>query len=79
MTSLTQSQLPKGDPSDHVPVLPADLTDEQGCVRLTNKAIAMAKQALVKRGTPSAALRVGVRGGGCSGGSYAKEFADKIR
>ncbi len=79
MTSLTQSQLPKADPSDHLPVLPADLADEQGCVRLTNKAIAMAKQALMKRGTPGAALRVGVRGGGSPGVSYAIEFSDKIR
>ena len=31
---------------------------------------------LRKRGTPDAALRVGVRGGGCSGFSYVLEFAD---
>lgn len=33
-------------------------------------------EALVKRGTPNAALRVGVRGGGCSGFSYVLEFSD---
>jgi len=32
---------------------------------------------LRKRGTPDAALRVGVRGGGCSGFSYVLEFADE--
>lgn len=32
---------------------------------------------LRKRGTPDAALRVGVRGGGCSGFSYVLEFSDK--
>ena len=32
---------------------------------------------LRKRGTPEAALRVGVRGGGCSGFAYVLEFADK--
>lgn len=32
---------------------------------------------LRKRGTPDAALRVGVRGGGCSGFAYVLEFADK--
>jgi iron-sulfur cluster assembly protein len=53
--------------------------DATGIVRLTLKAIEMAKQALLKRGTPEAALRLGVRGGGCSGASYAIEFADKIR
>ncbi len=31
---------------------------------------------LRKRGTPDAALRVGVRGGGCSGFAYVLEFAD---
>ncbi len=33
-------------------------------------------EALMKRGTPDAALRVGVRGGGCSGFSYVLEFSD---
>jgi iron-sulfur cluster assembly protein len=31
---------------------------------------------LAKRGTPDAAIRIGVRGGGCSGFSYAIEFDD---
>jgi iron-sulfur cluster assembly protein len=31
---------------------------------------------LRKRGTPASALRVGVRGGGCSGFAYVLEFAD---
>jgi iron-sulfur cluster assembly protein len=48
-------------------------------IDLTPKAIEMAKKALERRGTPAAALRLGVRGGGCSGVSYAIEFADKIR
>ncbi|MBM4356756.1 MAG: iron-sulfur cluster assembly accessory protein [Deltaproteobacteria bacterium] len=34
------------------------------------------KEALAKRKTPNASLRVGVRGGGCSGFSYVLEFAD---
>jgi iron-sulfur cluster assembly protein len=48
-------------------------------VLLTPKAIEMAKKALAKRGTPGAALRLGVRGGGCSGASYAIEFSEKVR
>jgi iron-sulfur cluster assembly protein len=81
--SLTTSR--KTDPSDHVPVLPTNLGDGQNAmdastgVRLTPKAISMAKAALVKRGTPNAFLRLGVRGGGCSGVSYAIEFSDKRR
>lgn len=48
-------------------------------VALTPKAVDMAKKALLRRGTPESALRLGVRGGGCSGVAYAIEFADKIR
>jgi iron-sulfur cluster assembly protein len=78
--SLTRSTAPKAtDPSEHVPVLPSNSVDEHGGVRLTPKAIEMAKLALQKRGTPSASLRLGVRGGGCSGVSYAIEFSDKVR
>ena len=31
---------------------------------------------LAKRGTPDAAIRIGIRGGGCSGFSYSIEFDD---
>lgn len=48
-------------------------------IQLTAKAIQMGKKALERRGTPTAALRLGVRGGGCSGLAYAIEFADKVR
>ncbi|HEY6881366.1 MAG TPA: iron-sulfur cluster assembly accessory protein [Polyangiales bacterium] len=48
-------------------------------IRLTPKAIEMAKKAIAKRAEPAEGLRLGVRGGGCSGVSYAIEFADKIR
>jgi iron-sulfur cluster assembly protein len=43
---------------------------------LTPKAVAMAKSRFQKRGTPDAALRLGVRGGGCSGFNYVIEFSD---
>lgn len=80
--SLTASQARKTDPSEHVPLSPLNLPSDQdplAGVRLTAKAISMAKGALVKRGTPNASLRLGVRGGGCSGVSYAIEFSDKVR
>jgi iron-sulfur cluster assembly protein len=77
--SLTRSTAPKTDPSEHVPLMASNIVDEQAAVRLTKKAIEMAKEALIKRGTPTASLRLGVRGGGCSGVSYAIEFSDKVR
>jgi iron-sulfur cluster assembly protein len=68
------------DPAEHVPQAPEGFAgDAKEIVQLTPKAIRMAKQALMKRGTPAAALRLGVRGGGCSGVSYAIEMADKTR
>lgn len=45
---------------------------------LTPKAIDKAKFSLLKRGTPDAALRLGVKGSGCSGLAYLIEFEDKI-
>jgi iron-sulfur cluster assembly protein len=45
-------------------------------VTITDGAVAYAKQRLAQRGTPDAAIRLGVRGGGCSGFSYVIEFSD---
>ena len=45
-------------------------------VSLTPKAVEMAKKQLAKRGTPDAAIRLGLKGGGCSGFSYVIEFSD---
>jgi len=43
---------------------------------VSDKAVDAIRAALAKRGTPDAALRVGIKGGGCSGFSYVIEFAD---
>jgi iron-sulfur cluster assembly protein len=45
-------------------------------IGVSPKAVEGVRAALKKRGTPDAALRVGVRGGGCSGFSYVIEFSD---
>jgi len=45
-------------------------------VTITDAAVDYAKKRLVQRGTPDAAIRLGVRGGGCSGFSYVIEFSD---
>lgn len=45
-------------------------------IALTPKALEMAKSKLAKRGTPEAAIRLGLRGGGCSGFTYVLEFSD---
>jgi len=44
---------------------------------LTPSAAEVMRQQLLKRGTPDAAIRFGIRGGGCTGYSYVFEFSDK--
>ena len=55
-------------------------TDAKGAsdtmITLTPLAAEKVKDLLVSRGNAQAGLRVGVRGGGCSGNSYFMEFCD---
>jgi iron-sulfur cluster assembly protein len=48
----------------------------QAMITLTPVAASKVKELLTGRGSPNAGLRVGVRGGGCSGNSYFMEFCD---
>jgi iron-sulfur cluster assembly protein len=45
-------------------------------ITITDTAAREVKKQATKRGTPEAALRVGIRGGGCTGFSYLFEWAD---
>ena len=45
-------------------------------IEVTPKAATAIRKQLVKRGTLDASLRVGLRGGGCSGFTYVIEFHD---
>ncbi len=45
-------------------------------IGITDAAVAYAKEKLAKRGTPNAAIRLGIKGGGCSGFSYVIQFED---
>lgn len=45
-------------------------------VHITDAAVQYAKRRLAQRGTPEAAVRLGIRGGGCSGFQYVIEFSD---
>lgn len=67
---------PVTEPTSTPPVAP---TTEESRIELTPKAVEMAKKAIARREQPTAGLRLGVRGGGCSGASYVIEFAEKIR
>ena len=45
-------------------------------VHVSPAAVAYAKRRLAERETPEAAIRMGIRGGGCSGFQYVIEFDD---
>ena len=47
-------------------------------IEMTERAAGRAKEMLIKRGTPQAAIRIGVATSGCSGLSYKFEYADTI-
>jgi iron-sulfur cluster assembly protein len=46
-------------------------------ITLTHTAGRKVQELMTSRGVPAAGLRIGVRGGGCSGNSYFMEFADQ--
>lgn len=46
-------------------------------IHITERAARKAKMLLAKRGSPDAAVRLGIKGGGCSGLAYVIEFDDK--
>jgi iron-sulfur cluster assembly protein len=50
--------------------------DTGAIVELTAAAAAKIQKLLTQRGTPAAGLRIGVRGGGCSGNSYFMEYCE---
>jgi iron-sulfur cluster assembly protein len=76
---MTQVEPQKQDPLAGIEALVPENVEGTPDIRLTKKAVEMAKKSIERRGVPTEGLRLGVKGGGCSGVSYAIEFADKIR
>ncbi|MBK9264712.1 MAG: iron-sulfur cluster assembly accessory protein [Polyangiaceae bacterium] len=70
MNAATES-VPTGKPVDR-PVSDAN----RKTIGVSTQAVDAIRMNLAKRGTPNAAIRVGIRGGGCSGFSYVIEFDD---
>jgi iron-sulfur cluster assembly protein len=79
MQAAARNNQAEVDPTTGVDAVSPAGVEGQAELRLTPKAIEMAKKAIGRRGAETQGLRLGVRGGGCSGVSYAIEFADKIR
>ena len=55
---------------------PAPATARSAQIEVTPKAVEAIRKQIAKRGLPETSLRVGIRGGGCSGFSYVIEFHD---
>jgi iron-sulfur cluster assembly protein len=55
---------------------PASVAAASKHLSISEGAAAYARQKLTARGTPDAAVRLGIKGGGCSGFSYVIEFSD---
>jgi iron-sulfur cluster assembly protein len=53
-----------------------DMTSDVPRVKLTPEAVEYAKKKRVELGKPLAALRLGVRGGGCAGFTYVTDFTE---
>jgi iron-sulfur cluster assembly protein len=73
---MTPSELTEAQKAAFKPVEQVDTGVAKTTIGVSPKAVDAIRVALHKRGTPDAALRVGVKGGGCSGFSYAIEFSD---
>ena len=57
----------------------SEAQNEAKPIDLTPKAIAMGKRKVEQAEEPVIGLRLGVRGGGCSGYSYVYDFAKRVR
>ncbi|MFO0679243.1 MAG: iron-sulfur cluster assembly accessory protein [Polyangiaceae bacterium] len=71
----TNSAPTPATPAPNAEAAPVESTKKLG-ITIATKAVDAIRRQLVKRGTPEASLRVGIRGGGCSGFSYVIEFHD---
>jgi iron-sulfur cluster assembly protein len=67
---------PQPDPRARSADAEADAGDERQPIRITESAAQEILRLAMKRGTPHAAIRVGLRGGGCTGYTYLFDFED---
>ncbi len=59
-----------------LPIVGSNSPAVKGAVQLTPLAAQKVQELLLQRERPNDHLRIGVRGGGCSGNSYFMEFAE---
>jgi iron-sulfur cluster assembly protein len=72
MTAAAETASPQTEAPPPPPVAKTEIA-------LTEAAAEEIARQRAKRGTPEARIRVGVRGGGCTGFTYVFEWADELR
>lgn len=78
MIGLTPEPRAAGWPSRQpVATIPPADTAPMPSITVTSRAAKVMREQLARRGTPQACVRLGIRGGGCTGFSYLFEFEDK--
>jgi iron-sulfur cluster assembly protein len=75
MNATSQSPEPSAAPGTATPER-SEGTAGSAKIDVSPKAVEAIHRQLVKRGTPEASLRLGLKGGGCSGFTYVIEFHD---
>ena len=72
----TTAQAPTAQGPGFVAVEKLDTGVSKKTIAVSPTAVEAIRRQLDKRGTPDSAIRIGIRGGGCSGFSYSIEFED---
>jgi iron-sulfur cluster assembly protein len=73
---MTNAERVAADAPGFKPVEKLDTGVSRKMIAVSPPAVEAMRKQLVKRSTPDAAIRIGIRGGGCSGYSYVIEFED---
>lgn len=77
MSSATANPSPMTPPP--AAAAPSASASASASIDITEAAAGEIAKQRAKRGTPEAAIRVGIRGGGCTGFTYVFEWADEPR
>jgi iron-sulfur cluster assembly protein len=80
MSATAPHKSPAASPASSDPAAPAtSRIPSKREIEITEAAASEIAKQRAKRATPDAMIRIGVRGGGCTGFTYVFEWAEKVR